>query len=139
MPGRTPRRDGRWRDHRQVNDAIAWKCRTGSPWTDLLRPESACRRPDEVVGRGPRERHGRARPGRLRHPRRRHRARHSEVDRLLVRTESWYGDELLVAPRLYVAAAAAGCALAPEGTARAPTLAVPATRNRRPESAVPCS
>ncbi|MEW2812054.1 hypothetical protein AB0929_33970 [Streptomyces massasporeus] len=55
------------------------------------------------------------------------------------RQKSWYCEEVLVALRLYVAAAAAGCALAPEGTARAPTLAAPATRNRRPESAVPCS
>lgn len=35
LPGRTPRRGGRWRDHRQVIDAIAWKFRTGSPWTDM--------------------------------------------------------------------------------------------------------
>ncbi|GEB60167.1 transposase [Streptomyces gardneri] len=26
---------GRWRDHRQVIDAIAFKYRTGTPWTDL--------------------------------------------------------------------------------------------------------
>ncbi|WP_353963190.1 transposase [Streptomyces sp. NBC_00264] len=35
LPYRTPRRGGRWRDHRQVIDAIAWKYRTGSPWMDL--------------------------------------------------------------------------------------------------------
>ncbi|WP_443043457.1 IS5 family transposase [Streptomyces sp. GF20] len=35
LPDRTPRRGGRWRDHRQVIDAIAWKYRTGSPWMDL--------------------------------------------------------------------------------------------------------
>jgi transposase len=35
LPERTPRRGGRWRDHRQVIDAIAWKYRTGSPWADL--------------------------------------------------------------------------------------------------------
>jgi transposase len=35
VPERTPRRAGRWRDHRQVIDAIAWKYRTGSPWADL--------------------------------------------------------------------------------------------------------
>ncbi|MFB7043438.1 transposase, partial [Streptomyces sp. NPDC056294] len=35
LPDRTPRRGGRWRDHRQVIDAIAWKSRTGSPWSCL--------------------------------------------------------------------------------------------------------
>ncbi|AWN25053.1 IS5 family transposase [Streptomyces sp. NEAU-S7GS2] len=35
LPGRAPKRGGRWRDHRQVIDAIAWKYRTGSPWMDL--------------------------------------------------------------------------------------------------------
>ncbi|GAA4892068.1 hypothetical protein GCM10023237_07680 [Streptomyces coeruleoprunus] len=35
LPDRTPKRGGRWRDHRQVIEAIAWKYRTGSPWTDL--------------------------------------------------------------------------------------------------------
>ncbi|WP_404867657.1 IS5 family transposase [Kitasatospora griseola] len=34
-PDRTPRRGGRWRDHRDVIDAIAFKCRTGTPWMDL--------------------------------------------------------------------------------------------------------
>ncbi|MFJ5115968.1 IS5 family transposase [Streptomyces sp. NPDC088551] len=32
LPERTPRRGGRWRDHREVIDAIAWKFRTGSQW-----------------------------------------------------------------------------------------------------------
>lgn len=32
---RTPKRSGRWRDHRQVIDAIAFKYRTGTPWMDL--------------------------------------------------------------------------------------------------------
>ncbi|MFD5393426.1 transposase [Streptomyces sp. NPDC127097] len=35
LPDRTPCRGGRWRDHRQVTDAIAFKYRTGTPWTDL--------------------------------------------------------------------------------------------------------
>jgi transposase len=35
LPDRTPKRGGRWRDHRQVIDAVAWKYRTGSPWMDL--------------------------------------------------------------------------------------------------------
>ncbi|WP_443053280.1 IS5 family transposase [Streptomyces sp. NBC_00273] len=35
LPDRTPWRGGRWRDHRQVIDAIAFKYRTGSPWMDL--------------------------------------------------------------------------------------------------------
>ncbi|MFD5513406.1 transposase [Streptomyces sp. NPDC127051] len=34
-PERTPRRGERWRDHRQLIDAIAFKYRTGTPWMDL--------------------------------------------------------------------------------------------------------
>jgi transposase len=35
LPARTPKRGGRWRDHRQVIDAIAWKFRTGAQWAHL--------------------------------------------------------------------------------------------------------
>nr|WTB33465.1 transposase [Streptomyces sp. NBC_00830] len=35
LPDRTPRRGGRWRDHREVIDAIAWKFQTGSQWVHL--------------------------------------------------------------------------------------------------------
>ncbi|WP_229876904.1 transposase [Streptomyces nojiriensis] len=35
LPDRTPKRGGRWRDHRKVIDAIAFKYRTGTPWMDL--------------------------------------------------------------------------------------------------------
>ncbi|MFD0122590.1 transposase [Streptomyces virginiae] len=35
LPERTPKRGGRWRDHRQVIDAIAFKYRTSTPWMDL--------------------------------------------------------------------------------------------------------
>ncbi|MFJ3829027.1 transposase [Streptomyces sp. NPDC090046] len=35
LPDRTPKRGGRWRDHREVIDAIAFKYRTGTPWRDL--------------------------------------------------------------------------------------------------------
>ncbi|MFE5606312.1 transposase [Streptomyces sp. NPDC056540] len=35
LPDRAPRRGGRWRDHRLVIDAIAFKYRTGTPWMDL--------------------------------------------------------------------------------------------------------
>ncbi|MFI1607616.1 IS5 family transposase [Streptomyces griseofuscus] len=35
LPDRTPKRGGRWRDHRRVIEAIAWKRCTGSPWRDM--------------------------------------------------------------------------------------------------------
>ncbi|MFE4970390.1 IS5 family transposase [Streptomyces sp. NPDC056660] len=35
LPDRTPRRGGRWRDHREVIDAIAWKFQTGSQGVHL--------------------------------------------------------------------------------------------------------
>ncbi|WP_329343793.1 IS5 family transposase [Streptomyces sp. NBC_00663] len=35
LPDRRPKRGGRWRDHRQVIDPIAFKYRTGTPWMDL--------------------------------------------------------------------------------------------------------
>lgn len=35
LPDRVPKRGGRWRAHRQVIDAIAFKYRTGCPWMDL--------------------------------------------------------------------------------------------------------
>ena len=35
LPDRTQRRGGRWRDHRQVIEAVAWKYRTGSPWREV--------------------------------------------------------------------------------------------------------
>ncbi|MEU4875319.1 transposase [Streptomyces sp. NPDC021608] len=78
-PARTkplPRRGERWRDHREVNDAIALKYRTGVPWMDLpeqfgswkgahnrLRkwPPSALGRVT-AIGRAGRRR-GRTRPG----------------------------------------------------------------------------
>src|SRR3954463_8055206 len=31
----TGRRGGRWRDHRQVINAILWQAKTGVPWRDL--------------------------------------------------------------------------------------------------------
>ena len=39
LPDRTPRRGGRWRDHREVLEAIAWRYRTGSPWREDLPEE----------------------------------------------------------------------------------------------------
>ncbi|MEV4943360.1 transposase [Streptomyces zaomyceticus] len=36
LPDPTPKRGGRWREHRQVIDAIAWKSQTDSPWGHLL-------------------------------------------------------------------------------------------------------
>ncbi|MEU9214811.1 transposase [Streptomyces sp. NPDC048415] len=35
LPDRTPKRGGRWRDHREVIDAIAWKFQTGAQWVYL--------------------------------------------------------------------------------------------------------
>lgn len=35
LPDRTPKRGGRWRDHREVIGAIAFKYRTGMPWMGL--------------------------------------------------------------------------------------------------------
>ncbi|MFF2431238.1 transposase [Streptomyces mirabilis] len=32
LPDRTPKRGGRWRDHREVIDAIAWRFQTGAQW-----------------------------------------------------------------------------------------------------------
>ncbi|MET8576542.1 IS5 family transposase [Streptomyces sp. NPDC005012] len=35
LPDRTPKRGGRWRDHREVIDAIAYKFQTGTQWMYL--------------------------------------------------------------------------------------------------------
>ena len=35
LPDRTPRRGGRWADHRMVINGVLWRTRTGSPWRDL--------------------------------------------------------------------------------------------------------
>jgi transposase len=35
LPAMTPKRGGRWRDHRQVLDGILFRTRTGVPWRDL--------------------------------------------------------------------------------------------------------
>lgn len=35
LPSNAGRRGARWRDHRQVLEAIAWRFRTGSPWRDV--------------------------------------------------------------------------------------------------------
>lgn len=35
LPDRTPRRGGRWADHRAVINGVMWRTRTGSPWRDL--------------------------------------------------------------------------------------------------------
>ncbi|MET7765303.1 transposase [Streptomyces sp. NPDC005393] len=37
LPDRTPKRGGRWRSHREVIDAIAWKFQTGSQWVTCRR------------------------------------------------------------------------------------------------------
>ncbi len=43
LPDRSPRRGGRWADHRAVLEAIAWKYRTGSPWRDLPAELGSCK------------------------------------------------------------------------------------------------
>lgn len=35
LPDRTPRRGGRWAEHRRVVNGVVWRVRTGSPWRDL--------------------------------------------------------------------------------------------------------
>ncbi|MGG2462730.1 transposase [Streptomyces sp. RGM 3693] len=35
LPDRTPKRGGRWRDHRQAINAIAFKFQTGTQWVHL--------------------------------------------------------------------------------------------------------
>lgn len=35
LPDRTPRRGGRWSEHRPVLEAICWRFRTGCPWRDI--------------------------------------------------------------------------------------------------------
>ncbi|MFF4759885.1 transposase [Streptomyces sp. NPDC001292] len=35
LPDRTPRRGGRWRDHREVIDVIAFEFQTGTQWVHL--------------------------------------------------------------------------------------------------------
>ena len=35
LPALTPKRGGRWRDHRQVLNGILFRVRTGVPWRDL--------------------------------------------------------------------------------------------------------
>lgn len=35
LPSSQGLRGGRWRDHREVIEAIVWKYRTGAPWRDL--------------------------------------------------------------------------------------------------------
>jgi transposase len=35
VPDRSPRRGGRWADHRAVINGVLWRTRTGCPWRDL--------------------------------------------------------------------------------------------------------
>ncbi|MFE6051880.1 transposase [Kitasatospora sp. NPDC056446] len=49
-PDRTPKRGGRWREHRQVIDAIAFTFQTGSQWVHL--PERSRATRDHLRRRG---------------------------------------------------------------------------------------
>ncbi|MFD7912840.1 transposase [Streptomyces sp. NPDC059752] len=53
MPDRPNRRGGRWRDHRQVIDAISWQYRTGSPWEALPAELGSGRGSTTDYGTGP--------------------------------------------------------------------------------------
>ncbi|MFD7879680.1 transposase [Streptomyces sp. NPDC059766] len=53
LPDRTPWRGGRWRDHRQVIDAIAFKYRTGTPWWTCPTASARGRAPTTGCGSGP--------------------------------------------------------------------------------------
>ena len=35
LPDRSPRRGGRWVDHRLILNGVFWRTRTGSPWRNL--------------------------------------------------------------------------------------------------------
>lgn len=35
LPATAPQRGGRWRPHREIVEAVAWRFRTGAPWRDL--------------------------------------------------------------------------------------------------------
>lgn len=35
MPNQTPRRSGRWADHRTVINGVFWRTRCGLPWRDV--------------------------------------------------------------------------------------------------------
>ncbi|MCX4586190.1 transposase [Streptomyces sp. NBC_01481] len=50
LPDRTPRGGGRWRDHRQVIDDLAWQYRTGS--LGWICPPSSGRGKESITGCG---------------------------------------------------------------------------------------
>ncbi|MGR7002156.1 transposase [Yinghuangia aomiensis] len=82
LPDRTPRRGGRWRDHRQVTDAVAFRCRTGTPWMNL---------PAEFrFVEGPRMRRGRQ-GGRPRRHDREACKQHNTVERCINCLKQWRG------------------------------------------------
>ncbi|MFI1769361.1 transposase [Streptomyces sp. NPDC020800] len=56
LPDRTPKRGGRWRDHREVIDAIAFKFQTRPQWVYLPEKYGNWRRPQPAADVG-RRRH----------------------------------------------------------------------------------
>lgn len=43
LPDQTPRRGGRWADHRSVINGVLWRTRTSSPWRDLPTDYGHCK------------------------------------------------------------------------------------------------
>ncbi|MCB5908902.1 transposase [Streptomyces pinistramenti] len=46
LPGRAPKQGGRWRDHHEVSDVIAFKFQTGTQWVHLPEKYSSRRGPE---------------------------------------------------------------------------------------------
>src|SRR3954454_19632462 len=82
-------RGGRWRDHRQVINAIRWQLRTGAPWRDLSERYGPLKTAYERLRKMDRGRHLGPDPGRGDRQRRRRRGRRVDLQhRLQLRPSS---------------------------------------------------